>query len=192
MRLAARIPAVLLGLFVVGCASTTVTFTPAPPQSSLCQLRGEPVSALVLWLPNWRIDQKDVALREAAADEGIRHFFQTSGCFAKYEVRRISADVSSQAAHAEDIQAKPQGAANHVLVIVVRELGPVVKLFSSAALIDGGTEVVLNISEYSNGSHNASRQFTVHWQNGGPGVVKGVATLPADLEAALVASLKPN
>lgn len=35
------------------------------------------------------------------------------------------------------------------------------------------------------------RAFTVHWRHGGPGVVKGVASLPADMDAALRAGLQP-
>jgi hypothetical protein len=36
------------------------------------------------------------------------------------------------------------------------------------------------------------RAFTVQWRNGGPGVVKGVATLAQDLQAALAAALQPR
>ena len=63
---------------------------------------------------------------------------------------------------------------------------------SSAALVDGGTEVLLSISVYSPQSAAELRQFTVHWQDGGPGVVKGVASLPADMRAALQAGLQPG
>ncbi len=79
-----------------------------------------------------------------------------------------------------------------VVGVEVRELGPVVKLLSSAALVEGGTEVVLHITVYSPGSAAELRQFTVHWQDGGPGVVKGVAGLPGDMRAALRAGLQPG
>jgi len=32
----------------------------------------------------------------------------------------------------------------------------------------------------------------VHWAHGGPGVIKGVATLPQDMQAALAAGLQPG
>lgn len=35
---------------------------------------------------------------------------------------------------------------DRVLVVTVRELGPIVKLLGSAALIEGGTEVVLDLT----------------------------------------------
>jgi hypothetical protein len=57
--------------------------------------------------------------------------------------------------------------------------------------VEGGTEVVLDITEYDL-PQPAPRVFTVHWRNGGPGVVKGVATLAQDLQAALAAGLQPR
>lgn len=37
-----------------------------------------------------------------------------------------------------------------------------------------------------------TRTFTVRWQNGGPGVIKGVVSLPQDMRAALITALQPN
>ncbi|MEK6786594.1 MAG: hypothetical protein AABY61_14045 [Nitrospirota bacterium] len=75
---------------------------------------------------------------------------------------------------------------------MLHELGPVIKLLSSLALVEGGTEVVLQVAEYIPPAEALNRTFTVHWRNGGPGVVKGVATLPKDMQAALVMGLQPN
>ena len=72
----------------------------------------------------------------------------------------------------------------------MRELGPVVKLLSSLALVDGGTEVVLQVAEYSPPSSAQPREFTVHWQHGGHGVIKGVSSLAQDMQAALIAGLQ--
>jgi len=79
-----------------------------------------------------------------------------------------------------------------VVTITVRELGPVVKLLSSASLVEGGTEVVLQITARSLAPARAAQAFTVHWRNGGPGVVKGVASLPSDMSAALRSGLQPD
>lgn len=80
---------------------------------------------------------------------------------------------------------------DRLVAIAVRELGPVVKLGSSLALVEGGTEVVLDIEEYKL-PNPTSRSFSVHWINGGPGIIKGVATLPQDIQAALAAGLQPG
>jgi len=192
-----RIPSSLVlslvaGVLASACASTSVTFTPATPPASLCQAYGEHTSVLVLWAPQWRPDQKDVPLREAAAEQGITRFFSTSTCFSQVEVRRASLEGVSSEEQLQGLIAGADRKPDRVLVVVVRELGPVVKLLSSLALVEGGTEVVLNLSEYHAPSTRPSPAFSVHWQSGGPGVIKGVASLPADMEAALIASLRPS
>lgn len=168
-----------------GCAATTSTqFTPSP-QQPVCHVSS---TAVVVWSPQWRADQKDVQAREVAASEGIARFFQVSGCFASVSLRRVP-QLS-----APYVQSAASEAALHYDTLVglaVRELGPVVKLGSSAALVEGGTEVVLDIEEYK--PPNATpRSFSVHWRNGGPGIIKGVATLSQDIQAALAAALQPG
>lgn len=174
-----------LGLAILAaCASTTVTLTPAP-QAPVCDSRA---TALVLWAPQWRPEQKDVAAREDAAASGLRSFFADSGCFARTELRRVSnlspATIASALATSSDQY-------RSVVTLAIRELGPVVKLLSSAALVEGGTEVVLQVSVRSPQLAGHERAFTVHWRDGGPGVVKGVASLPSDLSAALRSGLQP-
>jgi hypothetical protein len=79
-----------------------------------------------------------------------------------------------------------------VLFITVRELGPIVKIFSSPALLEGGTDVVLEIRAVSPSTGQTSANFIAHWQNGGPWVIKGVATLEQDIASALQEALKPS
>jgi hypothetical protein len=184
-RLARFGAALCICAVLAGCASTSVTLQPSP-QAPVCSAVS---SALVLWAPRWRPDQKDVAAREEAASAGLKGFLALSGCFASAELRRVPGleafAVGAQFNRAEDFRFKVVG-------IEVRELGPVVKLLSSAALVEGGTEVVLRVIEYSPDSGAELREFTVHWRNGGAGVVKGVASLPADMQAALAAALQPS
>jgi len=181
--------AFLVPSLLAGCAATTsFTFTPAP-QPAVCQRGSQSLNALVLWGGKWRIDQKEVNDREVAAQAGIDRFFRESGCFAQVKVHRLASapEPAAQAAAAAD-----PATIHLVLVILVRELGPIVRLGSSAALIEGGTEVVLAISVYEPRASTPVRAFSSHWQNGGPGVLKGVASLPADMESALAASLQPE
>jgi hypothetical protein len=169
---------------VAGCASTTVTVTPSP-QAPLCDARAV---ALVLWAPEWRQDQKDVPEREAAAASGLDEFFRRSGCFARTELRRVP-DAAPAAIAAQVADPRSGGPFDVVVAIAVRELGPVVELLASPALIDGGTEVVLQVSSWVPPDTARPRVFTVHWQNGGPGVLKGVGSLPRDMQEALAAGL---
>lgn len=169
---------------VAGCASTTVTVTPSP-QAPVCDPRA---AALVVWAPEWRPDQKDVSERESAAADGLDEFFRRSGCFARSELRRAP-DLAPPTIATQLADAHGSGAFDVVVAIAVRELGPVVRLLASPALVDGGTEVVLQVSVFAPPDAPEPRVFTVHWQNGGPGVVKGVASLPRDMQEALAAAL---
>ncbi|MGC8701840.1 MAG: hypothetical protein ACP5RV_02630 [Thiomonas sp.] len=168
-----------------GCAATTSTrFTPSP-QPPVCHASS---TAWVVWAPQWRADQKDVQARELAASEGIARFFRDSGCFASVTVRRVP---QLSAPYVQSAAADAAQRSDTLVALAVRELGPVVKIGASVALVEGGTEVVLDIEEYKPPSEKR-RAFSVHWRNGGPGIIKGVATLPQDMEAALAAALQPG
>ncbi len=183
-RWVAVVAANLGSVLLAACASTGVTLTPSP-QAPVCD---RAATALVLWAPQWRPEQKDVAAREEAAASGLSDFFAGSGCFARTELRRVSS--LSPTAAASDL-AVSGARFDRVVTIRVQELGPVVKLLSSASLVEGGTEVVLQISTQTWQSTDEPREFSVHWRHGGPGVIKGVGGLPADMSAALRSGLQP-
>lgn len=174
----------LCALLLSACASTNVTLSPSP-QAPVCD---RSAVALVLWAPQWRPDQKDVASREAAAAAGLNSFFASSGCFARAELRRVNS-LSPSGVNSELSASNAQFDA--VVAVAVRELGPVVKLLSSASLVEGGTEVVLQVTSRRLQSFGQPREFTIHWRHGGPGVVKGIASLPSDMSSALSSGLQP-
>ena len=91
----------------------------------------------------------------------------------------------------QDAVAAARARNEKVVLIALRELGPTVKIGASLVLVEGGTEVVLDLTEYEP-ANSAPRNFTVQWRSGGPGVVKGVATLPQDIQEALAAGLQPR
>jgi hypothetical protein len=196
MRLVFSVSLILLALLVLsGCASTHFQVSGQVPQQPLCQRPGEQASALVFWGPNWRPNQKNVPLREATAQRGIERFFSTSECFAKVRVIRKVDDRESidlPSVEVPALVATYASAPSHVLFITVRELGPVVKLFSPLALVEGGTDVVLQFRAVSPFTGQTTADFTTHWQNGGPWVIKGVATLEQDIACALQEALKPS
>lgn len=187
-RSAVHIPSALalsIAILLSGCASTSVVVEP-PSQAPICAASE---TAVVVWAPWWRVDQKDVAAREAAVAAGLAAFFNTSGCFAHADIRRVAA---LPATVAPEPTSRDQGRVTRRVGVEVRELGPVVKLLGSAALLEGGTEVVLRVVEYGEPHGAVRRQFMVHWKNGGPGVVKGVATLADDMREALRTSFQPG
>jgi len=183
--------AVCCAAVLAGCATTTVNVTSAAPAASLCQSGGEHISALVLWGPRWRPDQKEPERREAAAEQGIKAFFADGACYSNIVVRRVALDQPPSPAQIAALAGATEPKPDQVLVLTVRELGPVIKLLASPALVDGGTDVVLDVGVYDTGDGAPEREFTIHWQNGGPGVIKGVGTLADDMRSALAAGLKP-
>lgn len=148
-----------LGLFLglAGCASTKVE-TSGPADRPLCRAD---VSALVVWEPKWRPDQKDVAEREAAAQRGIERFFTDSRCFARTQIRRNDDSVL-------------EVFADRLVAIRVRELG---------------TEVVLEVKMLDAQTGRMLADLRTHWQHGGPGVINGSGTLEDAMRAALAAVL---
>ncbi len=175
----------IISIALAGCATTTVTVMPSP-QTPVCN---NTASALVLWAPQWRPNQKDVLEREAAAEAGLKRFLHSSECFAGSDLRRLPS-TTFPAVAAEATSAKEKF--NKVVTITIRELGPVIKLLSSLALIHGGTKVLFQVGEYILPSAVPTRTFTIHWQNGGPGVIKGIDSLSQDMLAALVIGLQPS
>jgi hypothetical protein len=151
----------------------------------VCQTTGEALSAVIFWETHWRPDQKDLSQREAAAQQGIENFFKTTGCFKQLHLVRQKVNKEDFSAVMLAMPFTPQ----RIVTLVVRELGPVLKLFASPALINGGTEVVLDIQAYAMPEAKLLADFSAHWENGGAGVIKGVATLTQDMQSALNASL---
>jgi hypothetical protein len=176
-------------LLVAGCASTRVETTGQKPQQPLCDVSAR---ALVLWGPHWRADQKDVGDRVAAADRGVKDFFDSGACFAAVEIRRLAGYNSAVLPSASEMTAlalahgpKP----DVVVAVTVLEIGPVVKLLGSPALVEGGTEVVLEVRAVNVVTQKPLGDFRTHWQRGGAWVLKGVGSLAQDMTAALDAAM---
>lgn len=174
------LPGVVAAALLSACASTTtMTITPSG-QRPVCQPQSA-LKASVLWRTHWRPDQKDVAQRESAAAQGIADFFSGAKCFPTATIARAeSADVKTAVPSGSDL----------LLVLTVRELGPTLRLLSSPALVEGGTEAIVDVALYVPNESGPSREFTIHWRDGGRGVIKGVQSLPADMAAALNAGLR--
>lgn len=184
-----------LCLAVVGCASTStkVNYTGEAPTRAICQSGNESLSALVLWETQWRPDQKDVPQRELAFQQGLQHFFTQSGCFSAYELMRLPSNKNSQSPNFAELltqasSMKPK--LNRVIVVTVSELGPVVKLLSSAALVEGATQVVFDLVATNIDAAAPIANFRLSWENGGSLVLKGVDSLPQDVSAAMQVAMQ--
>jgi hypothetical protein len=175
-------------LHLAGCASTQVVQTGAVQEAPLCQSKDQPYSALILWGPVWRPNQKDVPLREIAALQGIEDFSAHAACYASTTIRRLPGERSAERpteAQVHDIATGVTPAPDRIVVLTVHELGPVLQINGPVAALGGGTEVVLEAQVYDGKSARQIAKRGVHWTNGGSFVIKGVKTLPMDMRSAL-------
>ena len=188
-----HILAVLVALtFMTGCASTKVETTGTQPQQPLCRV-GEPaVSTLVYWGSQWRPDQKEPQLREAAALRGIEDFFNRAGCIAIAGIHRLPEEKPLPTNEAlVRLASNSTPVPERVVLIVVRELGPRITI-GIPKIVEAGTEVLIDIRVLNPTTKKSLTNTQTRWRNGGTFVIKGVKTLDQDMSAALKAVLMPE
>jgi hypothetical protein len=176
----------------MGCASTKIETTGTPLAQPLCQADKPAVSTVVYWGPQWRPDQKEPPLREAAALRGIEDFLKRADCLAITGVHRLPAGMPLPAdEELVRLAANSTPIPDRLLLIVIRELGPRL-VIGIPVIIQGSTEaqIELRVLNAKTGESLASTQTL--WQNGGTFVIKGVKTLDQDMSAALNAVLMPD
>lgn len=191
IRTAGTLLAAAACVAVVGCASTKVQTSGRALRAPLCEPSKPKLSALVLWGPRWRPDQKEPQLREAAALRGIVEFFDSTGCLSDVDVRRY-ADDSSAPVPTDDqllrIAQESKPLPDRVVLVVVRELGPRLE-FGIPTLVEGSTEVVLDVRVLDAKAAATLAEVRTYWRNGGTFVVRGVGSLDHDMSDALRSTL---
>lgn len=179
-------------IFLAGCATTKVEITGSRLKQSLCQINSPAISTEVYWGTQWRSDQKEPLLREAAALRGIQDFLSHTACLSVTGIHRLPAN---QALNSDDellrlattTSPKPE----RVLFIVVRELGPRL-VIGLPGIVEGGTEVIFDVRVMNSLTTESLANVQTSWRNGGTFVIKGVKTLDRDMSAALSATLLPD
>jgi len=187
-RIAMRLIVALVGLALVGCATTQVALHSIGSRPPLCRTQTTPEPALVLWGTAWRDNQKDVGLREEMVARAISRFFGTTSCYSNVEVLRSAGGRSAiELSDSEALILAVSSSSRYKRVILVRveELGPLVIIHPSPILWEGGTEVVLRVRVLNVTTSALEADITSHWKNGGAFILKGTKTLEHDLQAAL-------
>jgi hypothetical protein len=179
-------------LTLAGCASTRVETSGSPLKEPLCQAGAPAVATAVVWGPQWRPDQKEPALREAAALRGIEDFFGSTRCLAVTGVQRFP-DAAEPPSDAQLLQrlATSSARADRIVLIVVRELGPRLTV-GLPVIVEGGTEVLIDVRVLDPTQATPLASTRTQWRHGGSFVIKGVQTLDRDMSAALRATLMPG
>jgi hypothetical protein len=194
MRFFQILAIICISITLLGCASTKVATSGSVLKKPLCQAGTDEISALVFWTPQWRPDQKEPQLREAAALRGIQHFFSDSPCVTNVDIRRLPNGASEDVPSDEEILRTVTTAAlepDRILLVVVRELGPRL-VIGIPMLVAGGTEVIVDVRVLNAKTSESLANVRTHWQNGGTFVIKGVKTLDQDMSAALRTILVPT
>ncbi len=174
---------VCLGL-LSACARTGVNVFGTPPASGLCRSESK---ALIVWRSSWRADQKDVTLREAAAQKGFERFAAESNCFAVAKIQRLENSLAAEPldwTSLRELAVQQLTQPDLILLVTVQELGPVLRLFGPT-FIEGGTEVRLMLHSFPLTGLQAPAEWTLHWQHGGPWYIQGVENLDSDLATAM-------
>jgi hypothetical protein len=179
----------LAASLLAGCASTEVQTTGAPLAHPLCRPGSPTLSLSVLWAPDWRADQKEPPLREAAALRGIEAYFKAQPCVGTLAIHRIALPPQrEQLTDAQVLALAPTEAGgqgpDQLIFLVVRELGPKLTI-GIPMVIAGGTEVVLEARATDAHTATSLAHTRTHWQKGGPFYIKGVKTLDQDMQTVL-------
>ena len=177
---------------LAGCASTKVETTGSPLKEPLCQVGARAINTVVYWSPQWRPDQKEPSLREAAALRGIQDFLSRTSCLAVVGVHRLpEGDALPSDAELMRLAASTPAKPERVVFIVVHELGPRLTV-GIPVIVEGGTEVLIDVRVFNPQSPESLANIRTLWRNGGTFVIKGVKTLDQDMSAALNATLMPS
>ena len=188
IRIAKPLVVALAILTIGGCATTQVTTHVVGNKHASCKAQATAQTVLILWGTAWRDNQKEVALREKMASQGIAQYFKTSSCFSNVEVLKVAAGreaVGLSDAEALKFAISTGGHYGKVIFVRVEELGPLVIIHPSPILWEGGTEVVLRIRVLNVHSLVLETDIAIHWKNSGAFVLKGTKTLEQDIQAAL-------
>jgi len=177
---------------LTGCATTTVATTGELLMQPLCQPDATPVSAVIYWTPHWRVDQKEPALREAAALRGIHEFIGKTPCLTVTALDRLptATDLPSDL-ELQRVARATSAQPDRVVLVAVRELGPRLTI-GLPVLVEGGTEVLFQVRVLNLRTGETMANTQTVWRNGGPFVIKGVKTLDHDMSAALRSTLIPG
>ncbi len=174
---------------LTACASTTVEVTGAPLKAPLCTVGAPALSTVVYWGAQWRPDQKEPLLREAAALRGIEDFLRRTSCLAVAGLHRLpDGEVVPSAEALMRAVASASARPDRVVIVVVRELGPRITI-GVPVIVEGGTEVLIDVRVLDAQLSTSLADARTFWRNGGTFVVKGVNTLDHDMSAALSATL---
>jgi len=171
-----------------GCSRITVTHHVIGARPPLCKTSAHGDKVVVYWGAAWRADQKEVATREAIAEQGIKDFFRSTDCLNTLSISKTVAGRDAlRATDTEAVSDAKAAGADKVILIRVEELGPNLIFYLSPILWETRNEVLLRIRIINTSTEQLETDLSTHWFRGGPFTVIGAKSLPTDFAGALKA-----
>jgi hypothetical protein len=169
------------------CSVPRVTVHALGSKPPLCRNQMH-TGTLVLWGTAWRENQKEPGLRRAIASQAITQFFHSSSCFSNVQVLELAGGHPSlQLSDTEALKfaASLQGSFQKIIFVRIEELGPLIIIYPSPILWEGGTEVALRIRVLNAQTSALETDISIHWKNTGAFILRGTRGLAQDLMSAL-------
>ncbi len=178
----------VVSFLLSGCALTQTAIHATGETAPLCQINTIQDSALVLWGTAWRTNQKEKQLREEKASKAISQFFSSRSCYAKTSVLRTLAGrdpVTLSDIETIKLASVLPDRYNKIILLRIEELGPLLMIYLSPILWEGGSEAVVRVRILDVNSGSLDSDVDIHWRNTGAFVLRGTKHLEEDLKAAL-------
>lgn len=179
---------IIVAVPLSGCAVTQSAIHSAGKIPPFCEIEAKQENAIVLWGTAWRMNQKEMQLREQKASQAISQFFGTRSCYAKTTVlRNISGHdpVSLSDIEAIEFVSALPDHYHKIILLRIEELGPLLIFYLSPILWEGGSEAVFRVRILDVNSRSLESDVTMHRRDTGAFVLRGTKHLEDDLEAAL-------
>ena len=178
----------LAAALILFCNCTTPRLTiHAVGNTPVCKTQ-TPERVLVLWGSAWRENQKEPALRREIAAREIAKFFNSNPCFSHAQILESSREMPALMltdADALKLATNLQIPVQKVIFVRVEELGPLLMIYLSPILWEGGSEVILRVRVLNVEASRLESDISIHRKDTGPFVLRGTGALEKDLDAAL-------
>src|SRR6185295_19513159 len=118
----------------------------------------------------------------------IAKFFNSNPCFSHAQILESSREMPALMltdADALKLATNLQIPVQKVIFVRVEELGPLLMIYLSPILWEGGSEVILRVRVLNVEASRLESDISIHRKDTGPFVLRGTGALEKDLDAAL-------
>jgi len=179
---------IVIVFLLLGCSSIQVSHHSRGMYPPFCKNEFHQAKIVVYWDTAWRLNQKEVGLREKLLDERINLFFSKSDCFSTIKIaRNIGGKSITLCSDSEVVSDARSMGAEKAIVIRIEEAGPNLMRYLSPILWQTKNEVLLRVRVIDSRSESIESDISSHWYRGGPFMLLGTSSLHKDIDGTLEA-----